>query len=271
MSPTSTVTRGSRDELGGQRPARQHGDALACARAASRRQQRAADQAGRAGDERASERLRVDGRRRPCRPTFARARQRFGATAAVPPAARGLRRRLALARCRPCEPRPRPRARRAAVAGRRRAVAAAAIAAAAACRRRCRAGRRAPNRRAPPRPAPSRRGRAPPRPAPSPITMRPSTIGSGRSCAGGSKPGMISFGISCLISRSMSRRKPFSSTQTSEIASPWRAGAAGAADAVHVVLGHVRQLEVDDVRQLVDVDAARGDVGRDQHLQRRRP
>ena len=65
----------------------------------------------------------------------------------------------------------------------------------------------------------------------------------------------------------MSRRKPFSSTQTSEIASPWRAGAAGAADAVHVVLGHVRQLEVDDVRQLVDVDAARGDVGRDQHLQ----
>ena len=49
--------------------------------------------------------------------------------------------------------------------------------------------------------------RAPPRPAPSPITMRPSTIGSGRSCAGGSKPGTISFGISCLISRSMSRRK----------------------------------------------------------------
>ena len=45
------------------------------------------------------------------------------------------------------------------------------------------------------------------------------------------------------------------------------AGAAGAADPVHVVLGHVRQLEVDDVRQLVDVDAAGGDVGRHQHLQ----
>ena len=60
----------------------------------------------------------------------------------------------------------------------------------------------------------------PPRPAPSPITIRPSTIGSGRSCDGGSKPGTISFGISFLVSRSMSRRNPFSSTQTSEIASP---------------------------------------------------
>ena len=46
-----------------------------------------------------------------------------------------------------------------------------------------------------------------------------------------------------------------------------RTGAAGAADAVDVVLGDVRQLEVDDVRQLVDVDAARRDVGRDEHLQ----
>ena len=44
------------------------------------------------------------------------------------------------------------------------------------------------------------------------------------------------------------------------------AGAARAADAVHVVLGHVRQVVVDDVRQLVDVDAARRDVGGDHHL-----
>ena len=43
------------------------------------------------------------------------------------------------------------------------------------------------------------------------------------------------------------------------------AGAAGAADAVHVVVGRVRQVEVDDVRQLLDVEAARRDVGRDQH------
>ena len=35
---------------------------------------------------------------------------------------------------------------------------------------------------------------------------------------------------------------------------------------MHVILGHVGQVEVDDVRQLLDVEAARGDVGRDQHL-----
>ena len=45
------------------------------------------------------------------------------------------------------------------------------------------------------------------------------------------------------------------------------AGAAGAADAVHVVLGDVRQVEVDDVRQRLDVEAARGDVGGHQHAQ----
>src|SRR5690606_18660295 len=43
------------------------------------------------------------------------------------------------------------------------------------------------------------------------------------------------------------------------------AGAAGAANAVHVVLGNVGQFEIDHLRQLVDVQAARGDVGGDQH------
>ena len=42
----------------------------------------------------------------------------------------------------------------------------------------------------------------------------------------------------------------------------------GAADAVHIILGHVGQLEVDDVGQLVDVDAAGRDVGGHQHLER---
>ncbi|OFA01229.1 hypothetical protein DUPY_21870 [Duganella phyllosphaerae] len=46
------------------------------------------------------------------------------------------------------------------------------------------------------------------------------------------------------------------------------ARAAGTADAVHIVFRHVRQVVVDHVRQLVDVDTARGDVGGDQHLQR---
>ena len=40
-------------------------------------------------------------------------------------------------------------------------------------------------------------------------------------------------------------------------------GARGAADAVNVVLRHFRQLEIDHVRDVIDVDAAGGDVGRD--------
>jgi hypothetical protein len=43
--------------------------------------------------------------------------------------------------------------------------------------------------------------------------------------------------------------------------------AAGAADAVDVVFRDVRQVVVDHVRQRLDVDAARGDVGGDEHLQ----
>src|SRR5688572_11529748 len=43
------------------------------------------------------------------------------------------------------------------------------------------------------------------------------------------------------------------------------AGAGRASDAVDVVLGHVGNVEVDDVRQRLDVDAASGDVGGDEH------
>src|SRR4029077_11057981 len=43
--------------------------------------------------------------------------------------------------------------------------------------------------------------------------------------------------------------------------------AAGAADAVDVVFGDVRQIVVHHVRQGLDVDAARGDVGGDEDLQ----
>ncbi|MGY3078996.1 hypothetical protein ACVWZZ_005404 [Bradyrhizobium sp. LM6.10] len=42
------------------------------------------------------------------------------------------------------------------------------------------------------------------------------------------------------------------------------AGARGAADAVHVGLGHVGEVEIDDVGDAVDVDAASGDIGGDQ-------
>jgi hypothetical protein len=48
---------------------------------------------------------------------------------------------------------------------------------------------------------------------------------------------------------------------------PRRPGAAGASDAVDVVLGNVRHLVVDDDRKVVDVEAARGDVSGHQHLQ----
>ncbi len=45
------------------------------------------------------------------------------------------------------------------------------------------------------------------------------------------------------------------------------AGPGGAPDAVDVVLGDVGHVEVDDVGERLDVDAARRDVGRDQHPQ----
>src|SRR6478736_2809034 len=44
-------------------------------------------------------------------------------------------------------------------------------------------------------------------------------------------------------------------------------GAGRATNAVHVALGNVRQIVVHDVADAVDVDAARSDIGRDQHLE----
>ena len=44
------------------------------------------------------------------------------------------------------------------------------------------------------------------------------------------------------------------------------AGAAGAADAVRVDVRLLGRVEVDHVRDVVDVEAARGDVGRDERL-----
>jgi hypothetical protein len=43
------------------------------------------------------------------------------------------------------------------------------------------------------------------------------------------------------------------------------AGARSAADAMHVGLGHFRDLEIDHMRDAVDIDAARGDIRRHQH------
>ena len=44
------------------------------------------------------------------------------------------------------------------------------------------------------------------------------------------------------------------------------AGARGAADAVDIGFRHMRQIVVDHMRHAVDVDAARRDVGRNQHV-----
>src|SRR6201992_2705715 len=42
------------------------------------------------------------------------------------------------------------------------------------------------------------------------------------------------------------------------------ASARGAADAMHICLGHVGQIEIYDVADAIDIDAACGDVSRDQ-------
>ena len=62
----------------------------------------------------------------------------------------------------------------------------------------------------------------------------------------------------------MSRSSGISSMHTREMASPCVAGATGTTDAMDVVVRHHRQLVIDDVRELLDVKAARGDLGRDQ-------
>ena len=102
-----------------------------------------------------------------------------------------------------------------------------------------------------------------------------------RRCAGGSarggwtdrarSPGSTSRRDGRARSRSISRSSGrfVDADQRDRVALD--AGAAGPADAVDVVLGDHRQLEVDDVRERVDVDAARGDLGRDQERRRGRP
>ena len=75
----------------------------------------------------------------------------------------------------------------------------------------------------------------------------------------------VSMTISALSMRWIWRSRPpfLRRHQRQRLAA--RAGATGAADAVHVVLRHHRQVVVDHQRQLRDVEPARGDVGGDQH------
>ena len=58
-----------------------------------------------------------------------------------------------------------------------------------------------------------------------------------------------------------------SSTQTSE-RPPFVAGPSGSADAVDIVFGDMGQLVVDDVGQLIDIEAAGRDIGGHQDADR---
>ena len=76
--------------------------------------------------------------------------------------------------------------------------------------------------------------------------------------------GTSARGIAARTSRSIATSRSCSSGEVKRRGAAARGGAGGAADAVDVVLRHVRQVEVHDVADLGDVDAARGDVGRDE-------
>ena len=70
------------------------------------------------------------------------------------------------------------------------------------------------------------------------------------------------------MKRSSECRGPWSSGVTKLIASPTACARPGAADAMHVILRVHRKVVIHHVRNAVHVDAARGDVGRDEHAHR---
>ena len=81
---------------------------------------------------------------------------------------------------------------------------------------------------------------------------------------GAGEPSMVRRVSFIWIVRSILATSARSERLAKVVAHP-RPGAAGAAHAVDEVLGRLRQVVIHDVRDAFDVDAARGDVGRDQH------
>ena len=96
-------------------------------------------------------------------------------------------------------------------------------------------------------------------------------LGAHRLRLPGVKPGTVarSIGDGSSFWMSCSRRALGVGRQRDRLAR--QSGPAGAADAVDVVLGDQRQVEVHDQRQLLDVEPARGHVGGHEHATRGRP
>ena len=82
--------------------------------------------------------------------------------------------------------------------------------------------------------------------------------------------GTVALSIFFFVSRSTFARSHCSRGSKRVIAVPARPARAGPPDAVDVRLRLARDVVVEDVRDLLDVEAARGDVGRDEEVRRAR-
>ena len=91
-------------------------------------------------------------------------------------------------------------------------------------------------------------------------------VSSSRRARRSATVGTFSIVIFCLVTRSMVLSMPVLARLGQRDRHALAPGAADAADAVHVGLGRRRDVVVDDVGELVDVEAAGGDVGGDQQL-----
>ena len=99
------------------------------------------------------------------------------------------------------------------------------------------------------------------------VPPRARTGFSAGTSAGAFSSGLSITGIGFFTSSSILARYFSSCGRQRVIDLPERPGAAGAADAVDVILGVDRHVEVEDVADVRDVEAARGDVRGDQQLQ----
>ncbi len=98
----------------------------------------------------------------------------------------------------------------------------------------------------------------------------PFGIGSAEMVGSTSKPGSSFFSILRLRSFSMSAKSLSSSMQTSEQAHPSFPAATGTANAVDVIFWNVWELKIHYMRQLVNIEAACSDIGRNEYFEHAR-